>query len=141
MECCNPSIGQVHAEVKWKCLSTLSGFHERTIFSVDWSASGDIVTGGADNAIRIFLPPVASSSTRNSSGDAGASEQQGSSSIRSLFMNGTSNSSLAWRMVCSKEGAHSLDINCVRWNPTDVTLLATAGDDCTIKLWRYHPER
>ena len=32
---------------------------------------------------------------------------------------------------------HTLqDVNCVRWHPTDPTLLASAGDDGRVKLWR-----
>jgi WD40 repeat protein len=34
--------------------------------------------------------------------------------------------------------AHAADVNCVRWHPTDHTLLASAGDDHEIKLWRLH---
>ena len=33
--------------------------------------------------------------------------------------------------------AHPADVNCVRWNPTDPTLLASAGDDGSVRLWRY----
>jgi hypothetical protein len=39
-------------------VATLSGHHSRTIFSVDWSASGFIASGGADNAIVIFKGAV-----------------------------------------------------------------------------------
>ncbi|PSC68890.1 DNA mismatch repair MSH4 [Micractinium conductrix] len=41
-------------ELRWRLLSTLSGFHDRTVFSVDWSKGGLIASGCADNAIRIF---------------------------------------------------------------------------------------
>jgi WD40 repeat protein len=33
--------------------------------------------------------------------------------------------------------AHPSDVNCVRWHPTDPALLASAGDDGSIRLWRY----
>jgi len=32
----------------------IAGYHERTIFSVDWSKQGFIATGAADDSIRIF---------------------------------------------------------------------------------------
>jgi WD40 repeat protein len=35
-------------------ICTLSGFHKRTIFSVDWSQDGVIATGAADDCIRLF---------------------------------------------------------------------------------------
>lgn len=36
--------------------------------------------------------------------------------------------------------AHPTDVNCVKWHPRDPTLLASAGDDGCIKLWRYHKD-
>lgn len=42
----------------------------------------------------------------------------------------------SFKVVGVKSKAHSADVNCVRWNPSDPTLLASAGDDNTIKLWR-----
>lgn len=44
----------------------------------------------------------------------------------------------AWDLSCSVDQAHDSDVNCVRWHPVDHTLLASAGDDGLIKLWRYH---
>lgn len=46
----------------------------------------------------------------------------------------------SFAMLCKREQAHPLDINCVRWHPTDPGLLASAGDDCCIKLWRWRPD-
>jgi WD40 repeat protein len=43
-----------------------------------------------------------------------------------------------WEQLCSVAAAHSADVNCVKWHPTDPTLLASAGDDGVIKLWRLH---
>ena len=34
------------------------------------------------------------------------------------------------------ENAHTADVNCVQWHPQDPTLLASAGDDGSVKLWR-----
>jgi cytosolic iron-sulfur protein assembly protein CIAO1 len=42
-----------------------------------------------------------------------------------------------WELAASKEEAHLQDVNHVAWNPTDPELLASCGDDCMIKLWRY----
>ncbi|MCL7022068.1 hypothetical protein MKW94_008704 [Papaver nudicaule] len=39
----------------WRHVSTLSGYHDRTIFSVHWSREGIIASGAADDAIRLFV--------------------------------------------------------------------------------------
>ncbi|KAB1222568.1 hypothetical protein CJ030_MR2G004950 [Morella rubra] len=39
----------------WRHLCTLSGYHDRTIFSVHWSSEGIIASGAADDAIRVFV--------------------------------------------------------------------------------------
>ena len=46
----------------------------------------------------------------------------------------------AFQLAVTKRAAHSADVNCVRWSPTDPCLLASAGDDNTVKLWRYRPD-
>ncbi|KAH8060619.1 hypothetical protein JL722_4730 [Aureococcus anophagefferens] len=33
--------------------------------------------------------------------------------------------------------AHDGDVNPVRWSPADATLLATAGDDALVKIWKF----
>jgi WD40 repeat protein len=135
-------------EQRWQLLSTLSGYHERTVFSVDWSRQGLIASGCADNAIRIF-------GEASSSDDALAAEP----SVRAIFMQqqqpqqqqqqagsgqdggqAISRSSGTFRLLCKREQAHPLDVNCVRWHPSDPSLLASAGDDCCIKLWRWWPD-
>ena len=39
----------------WRHLCTLTGYHDRTIFSVHWSRDGIIASGAADDAIRFFV--------------------------------------------------------------------------------------
>ena len=46
----------------------------------------------------------------------------------------------AFQLALTKQQAHNADVNCVRWSPQDPMLLATAGDDNTVKLWRYRPD-
>lgn len=94
----------------WKCVSTLSGFHKRVIYDVDWShLSGLIVTGCGDDAIRIFQ------------------EEEGSDKNQPSF---------SLKVVVDK--AHSQDVNCVVWNPKIPDLLASCSDDGVIKVWKYH---
>jgi hypothetical protein len=38
--------------------------------------------------------------------------------------------------VCCAEKSHDSDVNCVAWHPSDPRLLASAGDDGCVRLWR-----
>eukprot|EP00891_Asterochloris_glomerata_P002749 jgi/Astpho2/2749/e_gw1.00050.142.1_t len=101
-----------------KLLTTVTGLHERTIFSVHWSSAGPVATGSSDNGLRIF--------EEVQSVDSDAASLDPSSSQQPCF-----------RMSVHKEQAHDFDVNCVRWHPKDPLLLASAGDDNSVKLWRY----
>jgi WD40 repeat protein len=104
--------GDFHADgspMEWKQVTTLSGYHERTIFSVDWSNKDNLlVTGAADDAIRIFK------------------ETSNSSASKPTF-----------ELIFQQFNAHASDVNCVRWSPdANSGLLASAGDDSLIHLWK-----
>ncbi len=43
----------------------------------------------------------------------------------------------SFTLAARQREAHPADVNCVRWNPADPTLLASAGDDGSVRLWRY----
>eukprot|EP00741_Cyanophora_paradoxa_P001636 tig00000498_g1587.t1 len=104
-----------------QCVCTLSGHHRRTVFSLSWShASGLLATGAADDAIRVFAPPAGGAPA-----DAAAASAAGVPFLE---------------LAAGKEKAHGADVNCVAWCPSDGTLLASAGDDALVKLWRFHPE-
>nr|CAG8627346.1 9560_t:CDS:2 [Entrophospora candida] len=73
-------------DIKWENICTLSGYHQRCIYSVSWSKINDrVATGGGDNKIHI---------------------------------------------------------NCVQWSPSERfgNLLASAGDDGVIKIWKFIEE-
>ncbi|XWS59495.1 hypothetical protein CRYUN_Cryun08bG0127100 [Craigia yunnanensis] len=90
----------------WNHLCTLSGYHDRTIFSVHWSREGIIASGAADDAVRLFVE-----------------SKDGS-------MNGPS-----YQLLLKKEKAHDMDVNSVQWCPGEMRLLASASDDGMIKIW------
>jgi WD40 repeat protein len=84
--------------------------HPRTIYSVDWSKTNHIATGCADDSIRVF-------------------------NVIQNPENATEPTQLVLQATVPK--AHTADVNCVRWSPTQPSLLASAGDDGVIKLWSY----
>jgi WD40 repeat protein len=94
---------------KWKGVCTLSGYHSRTIFDVDWSQSGVIATAAGDDTIRLFQES-ASDDPKNQP---------------------------SYSLTVAAEKAHSQDINSVAWNPKHHEILASASDDNIIKLWTY----
>uniref|UniRef100_A0A2P2KH82 Uncharacterized protein n=1 Tax=Rhizophora mucronata TaxID=61149 RepID=A0A2P2KH82_RHIMU len=102
-------IGRMESEDNcgpWIHLCTLSGYHDRTIFSVHWSREGIIASGAADDAIRFFMEN------------------------KDDLVEGPS-----YRLLLKREKAHEMDINSVQWNPGEDCLLASAGDDGKIKIW------
>ncbi|XP_074106005.1 putative cytosolic iron-sulfur protein assembly protein Ciao1 isoform X1 [Cotesia typhae] len=93
----------------WKCVCTLSGYHTRTVYDVDWcKKTGLIVTACGDDTIRIF-------------------REESDSDINQPTFN----------LVCSHETAHTQDVNSVQWNPMVAGQLASAGDDGKVKIWFY----
>jgi WD40 repeat protein len=40
-------------------------------------------------------------------------------------------------LLSQERAAHDQDCNCVDWNPTKPSLLASCSDDGTIKLWKF----
>ncbi len=68
-----------------------------------------IATGCGDNAVRVFRQSTEFASSHEFSLD----------------------------LLCSVRSAHAQDVNCVSWNRAVAGLLATAGDDCLVKLWQW----
>lgn len=92
----------------WKCVCTLSGYHERAIYDISWCHSTDfIATACGDNCIRIFKEDVDSDPNAPS-----------------------------FSLYAAKFNAHDQDVNSVAWNPKNQGLLASCSDDNLIKLWQ-----
>lgn len=93
----------------WKCVSVLQGYQSRTIYDVSWCKLNDVIVScSGDNSLAIYV---------RSSGDPKDSE---------IF-------------ECAERlsNSHKCDVNTVAWNPKSPGLLASGGDDCTIKMWEY----
>lgn len=96
-------------EPVWKCVCTLSGYHSRTVYDVDWcKKTGLIVTACGDDVIRIFR------------------EESDSDKHQPTFS-----------LVCTMNNAHTQDVNCSQWNPAVPGMIASASDDGTVKVWFY----
>lgn len=96
---------------EWSCICTLSGYHERPVYHVSWSGkNGMIATAAGDDTICIFKES-------------------------SIVSEDNRKGQVNFDLVCRKQAAHGNDVNCVDWNPSEAELLASCGDDGTIKLW------
>ena len=103
----------------WKCVSTLSGFHNRPIYDISWShLSNHILSAGGDDTIYIFKEDDI-----KSSGDC-------SDKILQQFS-----------VAAKYSKAHDMDVNSVDWNPKIEGIFATCGDDCAIKIWKFTPNQ
>jgi len=49
----NEGIQNSGSDPSWKCSATLSGYHSRAVYSIDWGEAG-LVTGGGDDTIRVW---------------------------------------------------------------------------------------
>lgn len=101
------------SQPNFKLESTITGYHERTVYSVDWSQSGLLATADGSNCIKVFQ--------------------------QSMHYDGAMDPNAppaSWHLASHVRQAHDLDVNCVRWHPSRQHLLASAGDDGTVKIWR-----
>ena len=100
----------------WKCVSTVTGYHSRSIYSVKWSSLNNLIaTACSNNSVDIFR--------ENSMPEAGKSSDEPHISL-----------------VHHEENAHTQDVNCVDWNPIHADLLASCSDDGSVKIWSFKGE-
>lgn len=115
--------------VLYRAYASLTGHHDRTIYSVGWSVDGYLATGSADNGIKVFS--VAGVTCREAEGEEGGE-------VCDDIVGDDDGHGQRCRLVCSIPEAHcNADVNCVRWHPRNREVLASAGDDGVVKLWRW----
>eukprot|EP00879_Flechtneria_rotunda_P009244 GHRR01009677.1.p1 GENE.GHRR01009677.1~~GHRR01009677.1.p1 ORF type:complete len:271 (+),score=90.45 GHRR01009677.1:85-813(+) len=140
--------------------ASISGNHQRTIFTVDWSTDGVIATGDGANSIKLFgqdngqqagsdsndyeaaagrisAPAAGSEQHRQCSTSAAADAAQSTPHEHIGELNDKPAAPAAWDLLCGIDQAHDADVNCVKWHPKQQGLLASCGDDNVIKLWVY----
>ncbi|KAG7344551.1 WD40 repeat-containing protein [Nitzschia inconspicua] len=97
----------------WKCVGTLDNAHSSTVYGLDYAPAraghGRIASSGGDNRIQIYR------------------EVRASTSDKPLF-----------DLDVAVDTNHG-DVNCVCWHPRDGSILCSAGDDGTVRLWRFDP--
>ncbi|KAH0632403.1 hypothetical protein KY290_038208 [Solanum tuberosum] len=107
-----------HSIEIWSHACTLSGYHDTTIFIVDWLRELLRFVPYEDKDPEIFA-------------SAGADD-----TIR-VFIEDTDNEvdGLTFKLLLKKEKAHETNVNSVKWHSGDKRFLASASDDGTVKIW------
>lgn len=105
---------KVSSNSNWKCISTGTGYHKRTIFDIRWCHLTNLIaTACADNSIHVFRV---------------ADEDENDLNKPMLTQ------------IVNQQNAHEQDCNCVDWNPKIPGLLASCSDDGTIKIWKFEDQ-
>lgn len=137
----------------WECGCTLSG-HDSTVWAVGFDRGGGrMASASADGSVRIWraeeegdrklaewtcegtVPglhsrPIYSVSWCPRTGLLATG--CGDNGVRVFAEEGGS-----WQLKCRE--SHDQDVNWVAWNPESPGLLASAGDDCLIRIWQVEP--
>jgi WD40 repeat protein len=145
----------------WFCSETLKG-HTSTIWDMAFNASGTLLASCSDDRSLIiwkYTPPPQG----KREGTDGTScwklqqkidEAHGRtmysvtwSKSNYLATSGADDSIKIYQQSESsqfvlketKTKAHHTDVNCLRWNPKQINILASCGDDGLIRIWEYKP--
>ncbi|CAO3651492.1 unnamed protein product [Cunninghamella echinulata] len=101
-----------NGEAVWKTICTLTGHHDRCIYSVSWSKiNGYIASASGDNSIRIFEKD------------------------KEVL----DDNAPTWNPISTIKDAHGVhDINGITWYPNEThsDWLASVGDDGIVRIWR-----
>lgn len=128
--------------------AVIAGGHTRTVFSCDWARDAALLAEGSGSSSEaaaaataasalVTGPPVLASSGADDTIRVYREESELGPGVGSATSGGSGSAASTFTQVVCVQHAHQGDVNVVRWHPTDTTLLASAGDDGLVKLWRY----
>ena len=139
----------------WSCRATLEG-HASTVWDVRFAAARDgarrLVSCGADRTLRVWVEGGAHEWTEAANldgaharcvyscdvvgpGPTRVATAAGDNTIALSAADDDDPATLAH--VATVQGAHDGDVNSIRFSPGDPTVLATAGDDAFVKIWKW----
>ncbi|EGC40348.1 hypothetical protein DICPUDRAFT_74124 [Dictyostelium purpureum] len=135
----------------WLCMYTLTG-HESSIWDISFNKDGSkLVSCGEDKQvffwkydkendkwINIFKIKEENSRPIYSIDWSHLTNKICSGSADDsivIYEEGTGDNKDQYKVLLKKEGAHDSDVNCTKWNPKHENILASCGDDGTIKIW------
>ena len=118
-----PGKGGVEEAMELHPLTSLSGAHARTAFSVSWAAPGTVKGGGdSDGAQQLPHALIAT---------CGADD-----AVKVFSVEGRDGGGVELVERAHLPAAHAGDVNAVRWHNSQ-PLLASAGDDCAVRVWKW----
>ncbi|KAL3229363.1 hypothetical protein MRX96_023670 [Rhipicephalus microplus] len=142
----------------WECACSLSK-HENTVWSVCFDGRGHrLASGSADGSVRIWTRLQKASSGDASwdcEGTIGTLHPRpvysvswcpltgllatgcGDNGVRVFVEEQSGSGEPSWRLACHE--SHEQDVNSVAWNPSTPGLLASAGDEGRVRIWKIEP--
>jgi WD40 repeat protein len=111
------------------CSSSLLGFHQQ---KQQQQLSPWIASGGEDNCINIYH--VNNNNNNNNNIHVPPSSKDGT--VKDIVIHPKEEEGRTFTRLFHISNAHDGDVNCVRWHPKDCSLLASAGDDGIVRLWK-----
>ena len=140
--CASTNRSKSSGECRWRPISSFSGAHASTVYSVHWSIhSNNIVAASANNSFYIVNAPTvpaagdSAAATEGAGVDDNVRSADGLDNLNGLRAGAKKPGACLCTLVHRQQYAHASEINCARWHPLDPGVVVTAGDDGLVKIW------